>query len=234
MQIIKFKQLEHERVAQAWERMKLMLNNCLTHGLKLWMIIQKFYAGLNFSSQNLLDSATGGTFMEITLDEATHLLDNIMTIEKAFSCNFLPKKDEDLKMIGSAPLDSLFCKFESVDKGTVHDPTSIRRRPKFLDSENRVDFFSKSGHEDVKTLSSDAPTLPLDFKDFNYDNCSLIEQSGDPIDVNFIARNNFNNNTYRGNYRPFPNNCSNNFGGSYGNPSYNNNRNTYDLENSLK
>jgi hypothetical protein len=49
-QIMNFKQLEHEHVAQAWERMKLMLRNCPTHGLKLWMIIQKIYAGLNFSS----------------------------------------------------------------------------------------------------------------------------------------------------------------------------------------
>ena len=73
-----FKQLDHEHVAQAWERMKLMIRNCPTHGLNLWMIIQFFYAGLNFSSRKLLDSAAGGTFMEITLGEATNLLDNIM------------------------------------------------------------------------------------------------------------------------------------------------------------
>jgi hypothetical protein len=42
------------------------------------MIIQTFYAGLNFSSRNLLDSATGGTFMPITLGAATKLLDNMM------------------------------------------------------------------------------------------------------------------------------------------------------------
>ena len=42
------------------------------------MIIQKFYASLNFPSRNLLDSAAGGTFMEITLGDATKLLDNIM------------------------------------------------------------------------------------------------------------------------------------------------------------
>ena len=53
-------------------------SHCPTHGLNLWMIIQKIYAGLNFASRNLLDSATGGTFMEITLGEATKLLDNIM------------------------------------------------------------------------------------------------------------------------------------------------------------
>jgi hypothetical protein len=42
------------------------------------MIIQTFYAGLNFSSRNLLDSAAGGTFMSITLGTATKLLDNMM------------------------------------------------------------------------------------------------------------------------------------------------------------
>ena len=42
------------------------------------MIIRKIYVGLNFVSRNLLDSAAGGTFMEITLGEATKLLDNIM------------------------------------------------------------------------------------------------------------------------------------------------------------
>ena len=41
------------------------------------MIVQNFYADLNFASSNLLDSAAGGTFMEITLGEATKLLENI-------------------------------------------------------------------------------------------------------------------------------------------------------------
>ena len=58
-QIMNFKQLEHEHVAQSWERMKMMLRNCPNHGLNLWMILQIFYAGLNFVSRNLLDSATG-------------------------------------------------------------------------------------------------------------------------------------------------------------------------------
>ena len=73
-----FKQLDHEHVAQSWERMKLMIRNCPTHDLNLWMIIQKNYVRLNFASRNLLDSVAGGTFMEITLGEATKLLDNIM------------------------------------------------------------------------------------------------------------------------------------------------------------
>ena len=76
--IMKFKQLDNEHVAQAWERMKSLVKNCPTHGLTAWMIIQTFYAGLNYSSRNLLDSAAGGTFMTITLGAATKLLDNMM------------------------------------------------------------------------------------------------------------------------------------------------------------
>ena len=60
--IMNFKQLDHEHVAQSWERMKLMIRNCPTHGLNLWVIIQKKYAGLNFAYRNLLDSAAGGTY----------------------------------------------------------------------------------------------------------------------------------------------------------------------------
>src|SRR3954468_15832402 len=76
-EIMKFKQLDNEHVAQAWERMKFLVKNCTTHGLTTWMIIQTFYARLNFSSRNLLDSAAGGTFMCLTLVAATRLLDNM-------------------------------------------------------------------------------------------------------------------------------------------------------------
>ena len=58
--------------------MKLMLRYCPTHGLNLWMIIQIFYVGLNFVARNLLDSAAGGTFLEISWGEATKFLENIM------------------------------------------------------------------------------------------------------------------------------------------------------------
>jgi hypothetical protein len=76
--IMKFRQFDNEHVAQAWERMKFMIKNCPIHGLTTWMIVQTFYAGLNFPSRNLLHSATRGTFMSLTLGAATKLLDNMM------------------------------------------------------------------------------------------------------------------------------------------------------------
>ena len=74
-----FRQNDNEHVSQAWERMKAMVKNCPTHGLSTWMVVQTFYAGLNFSSRNLLDSAAGGTFMNLTLGAANKLLDDLMT-----------------------------------------------------------------------------------------------------------------------------------------------------------
>ena len=43
-----------------------------------------------------------------------------------------------------------------------------------MEGENLVEKIDESGFEEVKTLTSDVPTL-LDYKDFNYDSCSLID-----------------------------------------------------------
>src|SRR3954465_3467265 len=77
--IMNFRQLDNEHVAQAWERMKTLVKNCPTNGLTTWMVIQTFYEGLNFTSRNLLDSAAGGTFMSTILGVATKLLYKMMT-----------------------------------------------------------------------------------------------------------------------------------------------------------
>ena len=62
----------------------------------------------------------------------------------------------------------------NLDKdGTGDESTLFKRRPndsEFLDLDAKID---KSGIE-VKTLNSNAPTI-LDFKEFNYDNCSLVD-----------------------------------------------------------
>ena len=64
---------------------------------------------------------------------------------------------------------------------------------------------------------------------------SLVANENYQVDVNFIARNNFNNNAYKNNfggnnYRPYPPNNGNSYGNAYGN----NKSSTSNVENMLK
>ena len=137
--------------------MKLMIHNCLTHGLNLWMIIQFFYAGLNFASRNLLDLAVGGKFTEITLGESTKLLDNIM-----------------------ANYSQWHTEISSTSK-KVHAIEEINTLCGKMDELMKL-FASKS--------------YPIDPNDMHLS--TLIENNNESMDVNFVGRNNFGNNAYRG------------------------------------
>ena len=77
-------------------------------------------------------------------------------------------------MIGVSSIDYLFSKINIDQKGTKEESTLARRRPDNSECNNLVEKIDKSGFEEVKTLTSDVPTL-LDYKDFNYDSCSLID-----------------------------------------------------------
>ena len=55
----------------------------------------------------------------------------------------------------------------------------------------------------IKSSPIDPNDMPLS---------TFIENNNESMDVNFVGRNNFGSNAYRGNYntRPFPSNSSNN------------------------
>src|ERR1043165_4256247 len=165
-----FRQLDNEHVAQAWEHIKYLVKNCPTHGLTTWMVIQTFYARLNFISRNLLDSAAGGTFMSTTLRAATKLLDEMMLTYSQWHTKRAPTG----KKVNS-----------------VEEISSLNEK---------VDLIMSML---TKQPSIDPQDVPLN---------SLVAQ--EQVDVNFVSRNNFNNNAYRNNFgsnnpRPFP---SNNYG----------------------
>ena len=82
--------------------------------------------------------------------------------------------DEDLKVIDVTPIEQLFSNIDLDKDGTGDESTLVKRCPnnsEFLDLDAKID---KSGIGEVKTLDSNEPTL-LDFKEFNYNNCSLID-----------------------------------------------------------
>ena len=93
---------------------------------------------------------------------------------KVYSSSFHDNKDEDLKVIDVSPIKSLFSNMNLDKYGTGDESTLVKRRPndsEFLDLDAKI---GKSGIEEVKTLDINEPTI-LDFKEFNYDNCYLID-----------------------------------------------------------
>src|SRR3954467_8848038 len=188
--IMNFRQLDNEHVTQAWEGMKYLVKNCPTDGLTTWMVIHTFYAGLNFTSQNLLDSAAGGTFMSTTLGAATKILDEMMLNYSQWHTERCPTGK---KINFVEEISSLNEKFDLI----------------------------------MSLLTKQAPIDPHDVP-LN----SLVAQG--QVDVNFISRNNFNNNAYRSNFgsnnpRPFP---SNNYGNNNTYPGTKNS--TSELDSMLK
>ena len=101
--------------------------------------------------------------MEITLGEATKLLDNIMANYSQWH--------------------------------TERAPTS-----KKVNSVEEISSLSEKVDALMKLVGS--KSAPVDFNDMPLS--TLIEQNSDVVDVNFISRNNFNNNAYRGNFNPRP------------------------------
>ena len=80
----------------------------------------------------------------------------------------------DLKVIDVSPIKSLFSNMNLDKYGTRDELTVVKRHPndsEFSDLDAKI---GKSGIDEVKTLHSNEPTI-LDFKEFNYDNCSLID-----------------------------------------------------------
>jgi len=82
--------------------------------------------------------------------------------------------DEDLKVIDVSPIKSLFCNMNLDNDGAEYDPPLPRRHSKNSESFDLDAKFDKSGIEEIKTLDVAKPTI-MDFKQFNYDNCSLID-----------------------------------------------------------
>ena len=84
--IINFKQLDNEHVAQSWERMNSLVKNFPTHGLTTWMVIQTFYAGLNFTNYSQWHTERAPTGRKVnsveeisSLNEKVELIMSLLT-----------------------------------------------------------------------------------------------------------------------------------------------------------
>src|SRR3954465_11005505 len=148
------------------------------------MIIHTFYAGLNFSSRNLLDSAAGGTFMGLTLGAATKLLDNMMVNYSEWHTERAPhgkkvnsveetsslsdKIDVIMAMLvngkapldpNSVPLDSLVAQEEQVDVNFI-------RNNNFNNNSYRNNFGGNNNYRPYPPNNGNSYGLEVMLKDF--------------------------------------------------------------------
>ena len=77
------------------------------------------------------------------------------------------------------------------------------------------------------SVSSDPNDMPLS---------TLMENINESMGVNFVGRNNFGNNAYRGNFNPrtYPSDSSNNYVNYYNNSYGNYNKMSSDFESNIK
>ena len=96
------------------------------------------------------------------------------------------------------------------------------------------EIYGLSGKMDELMKLFASKSAPIDPNDMPL--TTLIENNNESMDVNFVGRNNFGNNAYRGNFnpRPYPTNPSNNYGNSYNNSYGNYNKIPSDFYNSVK
>jgi hypothetical protein len=185
--IMRFKQFDNEHVAQAWERIKSLIKNCPTHGLTTWMIIQTFYAGLNFSSRNLLDSAAGGTFMSIALGAAAKLLDNMMVNYSEWHTERAPQGN---KVNSVEETSSLSDKIDTIMNMLVNDRAHI-------DSNNvpLASLVAQEEHVDVNFIRNNNFNNSAYSNNFGSNNyMSYPPTNGNGYGNNSAYRNNFGSN----------------------------------------
>ncbi|KAG8493192.1 hypothetical protein CXB51_010616 [Gossypium anomalum] len=69
--------MDLKNLYDAWERYKDLLRMCPHHRLPLWLQVQTFYNGVNPSTRQLIDAATGRTLNNKTPEEAYEFIEEM-------------------------------------------------------------------------------------------------------------------------------------------------------------
>ncbi|KAJ9550857.1 hypothetical protein OSB04_014902 [Centaurea solstitialis] len=104
--IAMFSQEPDESVSDAWERYKDLLRKCPHHGIPHCIQLETFYNALSNTDKGMLDATAGGSFTDLTYNNAHALLDKIANNSSEWSDpRKLPRKSvsstQDLDAIAS-------------------------------------------------------------------------------------------------------------------------------------
>ena len=68
-----------ESIFEARERLQDYIQACPHHRIENWLVLQNFYDGLIPMFRGHLDTAAGGTFLSLTIDGATALINKMVS-----------------------------------------------------------------------------------------------------------------------------------------------------------
>nr|GEV53715.1 hypothetical protein [Tanacetum cinerariifolium] len=137
-EIMKFEQKPHESLFEAWERYKLSIDRCPNHNMLLVTQIDMFYNGLTLSHRDTINAATGGTFMQKTLEECYELIGNITAHHNHWDTSAI--QDETSRNISST--------------STTESPEVVR----LLEMTNKNFFKMTRQFQTVKTVDTKCET----------------------------------------------------------------------------
>src|ERR1044072_8838844 len=151
--------------------MKNLVKNFPTHGLTTWMVIHTFYAGLNFTSWNRLDSTTGGTFMSTTLGASTKLLDDMMLNYSQWHTERAPtgKKVNSVEEISSLN-EKVDLIMTLLTKQAPIDPQDVPLNSLVAQEQVDVNFISRNNFKNNAYRSNFGSNNPRPFPSNNYGN----------------------------------------------------------------
>ena len=102
-EINKFRQLEGENLAKAWEGFHELLQRCPHPRLTRWMQVHTFYNSLSDSTRTVIDASVGGALMKKTTDQAYGILEDMATNSNQWPRErMIPKK-----AVGGADIEVL-------------------------------------------------------------------------------------------------------------------------------
>jgi hypothetical protein len=68
-----------ESIPEVWERLQDYIQACPHHGIENWLMLQNLYDGLTPMLKGHIDVAAGGTFLSLTIDGATALINKMVS-----------------------------------------------------------------------------------------------------------------------------------------------------------
>jgi hypothetical protein len=77
--ISNFQQNAIKSIPEVWERLQDYIQACPQHKIENWLVLQNFNDGLTLMSRGHIDAAAGGTFLSLTIDGATTLINKIVS-----------------------------------------------------------------------------------------------------------------------------------------------------------